>query len=234
MVDRWHDPDFAATWDQSASVGNPTRAEMLDILLTIVAREYRPGTAILDLGIGSGQVETLLFERLPAARVVGVDGAAAMLALARQRLAAVADRVTLVEHDFAAIATLRLPAERYGIAISSQALHHVPAETQRAVLRFVHDTLAPGGLFLHLERLRLDAANLPHIYAAMWERLEEASAVKSGWDPDRYLQRLRDKQDHVITLEEHLAWLRAAGFAAAACLHLHLDRAVLVGLKAAG
>src|SRR3712207_9433743 len=77
MADRWHDPDFAAAWDRGAAVGNPTRAEHLDILLSILEREYRPGTDILDLGIGSVQVEAALVERLPSARVLGVVGLAA-------------------------------------------------------------------------------------------------------------------------------------------------------------
>jgi SAM-dependent methyltransferase len=230
MVDRWHDPDFANAWDSSVAVGNPTRAEHLDILLAVLSGYYRPGATILDLGIGSGQVEELLFERLPDARVVGVDGSAAMLALARQRLQPVADRCTFIQHDFADIDALRLPAPAYPIVISVQALHHAPHEQQRAVVHFAHDVLEAGGLFLLMERIMIDAARLPAVYAALWERLERVSDVKSGWDPARYLQRLRDKEDHVVALEEHLGWLRAAGFAAA-CVHLHLDRALLVGVK---
>ena len=91
------------------SVGNPARVEQLDILVSVLASSYRPGAAILDLGIGSGQVEARLFARLPEARVVGVDGSAAMLALARTRLAPVADRCVLIEHDFADIDRLGLP-----------------------------------------------------------------------------------------------------------------------------
>ena len=232
MVDRWHDPDFATAWDRGAAVGNPIRAEHLDILLSILEREYRPGTAILDLGIGSGQVEAALFERLPDARVVGVDGSAAMIALAHERLRPYADHTTIVKHDFVDIAGLQLPPHEYGIVISVQALHHIPHEHQRPVIQYAHDVLPAGGLFLLMERVLIDAEHLPHVYAALWERLERVADVKSGWDPVRYLQRLRDKADHVAALEDHLAWLRAAGFAAA-CLHLHLDRALLIGVKPA-
>jgi tRNA (cmo5U34)-methyltransferase len=231
MADRWHDPEFAAAWDRVASAGHPLRAEQLDLLLTVVARHYRPGTAILDLGIGSGQVEALLFERLPGAEVVGVDGSAAMLALARERLATVADRCTLLQCDFAGLAGLRLPARAYGIVVSVQALHHVPHAVQRAAVRYAHAALAPGGLFLLMERIRLDAAPLAGVYAALWERLERVSGVAHDWNPARYLQRLAEGADHVAAVEDHLAWLREAGFAAA-CLDLRLDRALLAGVKA--
>ena len=215
MADRWHDPDFAVAWDRETAVGNPARAEHLDILLSVLAGHVRPDAAILDLGIGSGQVEMLLFERLPEARVVGVDGSAAMLALARERLTPFADRCALIERDFADIAGLRLPDQAYQAVISVQALHHAPHAQQRAVIRRAHDALEPGGLFLLMERVLIDAERLPGVYAAMWERQERGAAVKSGWDPARYLQRLHDKADHVASPEDHLGWLRAAGFAAA-------------------
>lgn len=230
MVDRWHDLDFAQRWDSTAQVGNPTRLEILDILVSIVAHVHQFGATILDLGIGSGRVEELLYARLPEARVVGVDGSPAMLALARERLAPVADRCLLVDHDFADIESLRLPPADYRLVISVQALHHAPVEQQRAVIKFAHDLLPAGGVFLLVERIALDAAQLGEIYGAMWERLERLATIKSGWDPAAYLQRLRDKADHVAPLEDHLNWLRKAGFAAA-CLHLHLDRALLVGVK---
>jgi SAM-dependent methyltransferase len=231
MADRWHDPDFAAAWDRETAVGKPARAEHLDILLSVLAGHVRPDAAILDLGVGSGRVEALLFERLPTARIVGVDGSAAMLALARARLAPVGDRCALIECDFAAIDRLRLPHQAFEAVISVQALHHAPHAQQRAVIRRAHAALAPGGLFLLMERVLIDAERLPGVYATLWERQERGAHVKSGWDPARYLQRLRDKADHVASPDDLLAWLRAAGFAAA-CLDLRLDRALFAGVKA--
>ena len=99
------------------------------------------------------------------------------------------------------------------------------------MIRRAYDVLETGGLFLLMERVQIDAERLTGVYAAMWERLERVADVKSGWDPERYLQRLRDKADHVATLDDHLAWLRETGFAAA-CLDLRLDRALFVGVKA--
>ena len=38
------------------------------------------------------------------------------------------------------------------------------------------------------------------------------------------------KEDCPASLEEHLSWLRQVGFEAT-CLHLHLNRAVIAGVK---
>jgi ubiquinone/menaquinone biosynthesis C-methylase UbiE len=230
--DDWENPDFVRHWDAVVSAANPSRVEQLDTLAAIVARAYVPGTCILDLGIGSGLVEPLLFARVPDARIVGVDQSEAMIALAGQRLAPYADRCQIVRHDLVAIQSLALPERTYSIAFSVQTLHHIPHEAQRAVYGYVARLLPPGGVFLHMERLALDAEPLASVIAPAWEALENRTETKSGGSGEDFLARLSHKSEYAATLEQHLAWLREAGFAAI-CLHLQLNRALMVGVKPA-
>jgi hypothetical protein len=46
------------------------------------------------------------------------------------------------------------------------------------------------------------------------------------------LARLSHKNEYAATLEQHLAWMREAGFAAT-CLHLQLNRALMAGVTPA-
>ena len=46
-----------------------------------------PGTTLVDLGCGPGNISLLLADRWPAAKVLGLDGAPRMLAVALERLA---------------------------------------------------------------------------------------------------------------------------------------------------
>ena len=230
-MDRWNDSDFAIQWDQTSLQGNPTRVEQLDILISLIADIYRQGSTLLDLGIGSGLVEEQLFARVAGVEVVGVDASPAMLDLAKQRLAAFEDRCTLIQHDFAGITELALPAKPYQIVMSVQALHHLPHQEQRAVVRSVADLLPSGGVFLLMDRVALDADHFAALYRAMWRRLERVSKVKSGWSEDYFLERLTQKGDHVASLEEQMTWLREAEFSAVTCLHLHLNRALVAAVK---
>ncbi|HEX3270178.1 MAG TPA: class I SAM-dependent methyltransferase [Ktedonobacterales bacterium] len=230
--DEWENPEFAQHWDAVVSAANPSRAEQLDILAAVVERVYAPGTRILDLGLGSGLVELALFNCVPEAQVVGVEQSEAMIALARQRLAPYADRCQIVRHDLASIETLALPEQTYSVAFSVQTLHHIPHEAQRAVYGFVARLLPPGGIFLHMERVALDAEAFADVIPPAWEALESRAEVKSGGTAEDFLARLRHKSEYAAMLEQHLAWLRAAGFAAT-CLHLQLNRALMVGVKPA-
>src|SRR5436190_835524 len=104
MRDEWENPNFAIEWDQTNLQHNPARTEQLDMLIALLTDIYQEGTTILDLGIGSGLIENQLFTSLPNASVVGVDSSAAMLSLAKQRLAAFAQQCTFIQHDFSDIA----------------------------------------------------------------------------------------------------------------------------------
>jgi len=228
VADDWLNPDFARKWDGGAEVGNPARALQLDLVTALVAAEYRPGSTILDLGAGSGQVEAMLLEARPDARIVAVDASPAMLEIAKERLAKAGDRVTLIEGDFAEPERIALPPHDYGIALLIQTLHHVPDDRKRRVFAMVARTLSPGGLLIVVDRLTLADDALRSVHGSMWSWLERRAGIKSGWSADDLFRRIARKEDHTASLEAHLAMLREAGFTAA-CLQLELNRAVLVG-----
>jgi trans-aconitate 2-methyltransferase len=77
------------------------------------------GETVLDAGCGSGGVTRLLLERLPAGRVVGVDGSQAMIDEARANLEPFADRVDLWVADL-----LELHLEEPVDAVFSNATFH--------------------------------------------------------------------------------------------------------------
>jgi tRNA (cmo5U34)-methyltransferase len=231
VADDWLNPDFARNWDADAEVGNPARAFQLDLVAALVASEYRPGSTILDLGAGSGQMEAMLLRARPDAQIVAVDSSPAMLAIARQRLASAGDRVTFADGDFAEPERIVLPRRDYGIALLIQTLHHVTDDRKRRVFGLLARTLSPGGLLILVDRLTIGDEALRSVQGSMWTWLERRATHKSGWSADDLFQRMDRKEDHTTTLEAHLAMLREVGFTAA-CLQLELNRAVLVGRRA--
>ena len=230
MNNEWENQDFAIQWDQMALQISPTRAESLDLLVWLLEETYQEGATILDLGIGSGLVEALLFERLPQALVVGVDSSSVMLGLAAQRLVPFKEHCLLINHDFSEIESLVLPERSCQIVISVQSLHHLPHHKKQAIYQFVADLLEPAGLFLLVDKISLDVDHFADLYHAMWKRLELKSSTKSSISLDDFLLRLQDKEDHPASLQEHLHWLSLAGLSAT-CLHLHLHRALIAGVK---
>lgn len=227
MRDAWEDARFAAEWDAGAAHGNPSRADQMRLLAHLVVRLHG-GRPVLDVGGGSGLLEEEVCARLPEARFVLVDGSRPMLELARRRLAR--ERVALIEADFAAFTRLPLAAAPFRLAVSMQALHHVPDELKLAVARRVHDLLEPGGFFLWGDRLAIAEPGLRPAYAATWEHWDGTAARPSGAGAEEFFARYSDKEDFPASLDRHLELLRRAGFEAA-CLQLYLNRAIFAGRK---
>ena len=101
----------------------------------------RDGQRVLDLGCGTGLLAAALAERC---RVTGVDPAAAMLDVARQR--AGGDRVTWVEGD---ARTIRLGEVFDFVVMTGHAFQVFLTDAdQRAVCETIAAHLAPGGTFI--------------------------------------------------------------------------------------
>lgn len=97
-----------------------------------------PARRVLELGVGTGNLTSLLLAR--GADVWGIDYSAEMLNLARAK----APRATLAQADLLEA----FPAEfdrRYDVAVSTYVFHEFPLETKLAILSRLFDQfLAPG------------------------------------------------------------------------------------------
>ncbi len=113
--------------------------------------ELRTGT-VLDLGCGPGDIVLRLASRHPGLVVHGVDGSAAMLHFASERLhelPALGGRVQFVEGLLPG-ATLPLPA--YDAVISNSLLHHL--HDPSVFWRVLRETGRPGAAVLVMDLFR--------------------------------------------------------------------------------
>jgi trans-aconitate 2-methyltransferase len=122
-------------WDAAAysRLSTPQTAMGRDVLARL---ELAGDETVLDAGCGSGNVTELLVDRLPAGRVIAVDGPPSMVREARERLP---DRVDVREADL-----LELELEEPVDAILSTATFHWILDHDRLFAR-LHAALKPGG-----------------------------------------------------------------------------------------
>jgi len=228
----WLDTERTSKWDRDPVAGNPVRIEQLDLLLSLIADHYIPGSTILDIGSGSGLVEKELFLRLPKALVVGVVYSPAMMAMAEKRLAAKKLQFVTVRHDLCNIESAKLPEGNYPIAFSVQTIHNLPREKQPHVMSWIYKVLASPGLFFFLDRVAVPGAELFSCYQSIWKKQNAVYSAsidegESFLEHERYLEK---EGDSPLRLEEYMRILADVGFAAGV-LDVRGNRALIACVK---
>jgi ubiquinone/menaquinone biosynthesis C-methylase UbiE len=139
-----------------------------DVIDALAARtRIGPSTTVVDVGTGTGFVAAGLAGRTD--RVLGVDNSPAMLAVARDNLAALdATNVVTVQGDLDA---LPLADDSADVAVANMVLHHAPDPA--AMLAEMARVVRPGG------RIAITDA-VEHSYE--WMRTEQAD-IWLGFSP---------------------------------------------------
>jgi len=102
-----------------------------------------PGHAVLDVGCGTGTLALMAKQREPSARVVGLDGDPAVLAIAQRKIARAGADVELKE-GLADSPAAFAPAS-FDRVLTSLVLHHLTTEQKRRALSVIRAWLRPGG-----------------------------------------------------------------------------------------
>lgn len=140
----------AAGWDERLP---PDLADQLDRLLASFAPELAAAGRILEIGSGTGWLAAALRPRAPAARLLCIDFARAMLAAARQRSPAAA---------FIQAEAERLPvrAAAVDVVLCHNSFPHF-ADRGRALAE-IGRVLRPAGHLLIVHNLARSAVNAIH------------------------------------------------------------------------
>ncbi len=236
-VDAYDLPERVARYDADMAVMHPNRAKMIQVALEVLDLEADAGLNALDLGAGTGYFSAKFLEAFPASRVHALDGAQAMLDLARERLGQQGSEVTFHVGDFRDLRTIA-GGEKFDVVFSSYALHHLTLDDKTAVVRDAASLLRAGGWFLNADII---VAETP----AVEERIQdirvcgilERAAGRDRRFADRetarrYLDEMEAAEgDRPATLREDLQALRAAGLEDVAVFWLEYREAVSGGRK---
>jgi len=127
-LQRIPEPELMDEPEQAAAYAEADFAEAHSRIIATFERffpQVEVAGPVLDLGCGPGDIGFRFAARFPGCEVTGVDGAGAMIALARQRKAADADvgpRLNFIE---GLLPGAPIPGLAYAAIISNSLLHHL-------------------------------------------------------------------------------------------------------------
>jgi trans-aconitate 2-methyltransferase len=198
MADQFKEPmnTGAREWDAETydAVSDPQFEWGMEVLERL---ELRGDEAAVDAGCGTGRITAELADRLPQGRVIAVDGSAAMVEKARERLG---ERTDYLVSD---LVELELP-EPVDLVFSTATLHWIPDHD--ALFRQLRAVLKPGGLLV------AQCGGLGNV-------AEHTRAIAAVAADPKYGQHLTGAKApwNFASPEETEARLQAAGFAEARC-----------------
>jgi SAM-dependent methyltransferase len=245
---RWLD-----RWDRQQEMYIADREERFAVIADLVeAAADRPDPLVVDLGCGPGSLAARLVDRLPRARVVGIDADPLLLGMAH---AGYGDRARLrfVEGDLRTTGwAARLELERAPDAlVSTTALHWMNRRQFGRLVVDAAELLRPGGVFVNGDHLfdgdlqpRLDElmaavragrerrvrAGGDEEWKAWWSAVESAPEL-AELVAARDASGVEHAKSDVPTYAEQVAMLRAARFAEVGTVWQCGDDRVVVAIK---
>ncbi len=177
---------------------------------------------VLDLGAGTGLMSGAVLEAFPVAQLVLLDGAAAMLAEARERLPE--RSITTLEAD------LRdpLPAGPFDAVVSALAIHHLEDADKRRLFDRIGRVLRPGGVFVNAEHVGGPTPWLERTYRELWR---EACRAAGASEAEIGAAEGRMETDRLSDVHSQLGWMAEAGLEQCDCFFKRLHFAVLAGWR---
>jgi tRNA (cmo5U34)-methyltransferase len=226
------------TYDADMELMHPNRSKMVQIALEVLPISRTTALRAIDLGMGTGYFSERFLEEFPNSRVLGIDGAPAMIELAKARLKSFKSRVEFVTGDFRKLQELAPDAGTVDIVFSAYALHHLSRSDKETVLQQVVELLVPGGWFINADLIVADSpeqeGRLQQIRIA--GIVERAGGADSRFADSaltrQFLEDLELKEaDQPLTLDEDLALLRNSGLKNVSAFWLEYRELVCGGEK---
>ena len=236
----WKSDALVAKYLDGVRGAIPLAAEQLDIMLRLLATREAGIARFLDLGCGDGILARAIFERFPSAQGVLSDFSEPMLGAAREKLAPLHGRYSLLCQDYGQpewAETVRLLGP-FDAVVSGFSIHHQPDARKREIYQEIFQLLTPGGWFVQIEHVA-PASELEHqlneeLFAENIWRQQQAQGGLATLDEVRHeFVRRPDQAANLLTpVERQCAWLREIGYVDVDCYLKIFELAVFAGRRA--
>ncbi|MBI5375683.1 MAG: class I SAM-dependent methyltransferase [Candidatus Schekmanbacteria bacterium] len=194
----------------------------------INAIPFKPDSSIsaLDIGIGTGAVTEKFFRKFANSQVTGIDLSLRMLGKAANRLRNNIDRVKLFRESVEGFEVNK----KYDCIYSNLVLHHLKTDEEKiSCYRKIYSSLNEGGFFVNgdiiLGKNNEENSELIKRWKDFLSRTF-GGPEEAQWWIDRHFE-----EDFPATVENHILWLKEAGFKNVKTYWTNLNFAVIGGLK---
>ncbi|WP_300366850.1 carboxy-S-adenosyl-L-methionine synthase CmoA [Hydrogenimonas sp.] len=200
------DEQVAAVFDDMIERSVPFYRENLDLIVQLLLRRIKPGMRIVDLGSSTGLLMIELARRCRVdAEFIGIDNAPAMIELARKKAQALDAAVAFVCEDLMAY-----DFSGSDIVIANYTLQFIRPVVRNNVVKKIHDSLKPGGMFVCSEKVLMEDKWLNKQIIDIYYDYKKVQGYS-----ETEIMRKREALENVLipyTIAENRSMLKEAGF----------------------
>jgi tRNA (cmo5U34)-methyltransferase len=239
MSTGWQESD-STTFLDLGRVFTPCRDEIEAAILRMIPARADERFWCIDVGTGDGWLSEKVLKRFEGAQVIALDGSAAMLERARERLAPFGKRADVRPfrlEDESWLATIPGAVRCF---VSALVLHHLEDAKKWTTFRSIFRRLEKGGALLVAD-IVAPASDAERAYVAeLWDaevrrQSQELTGSLAAFDRfdagDWNWYRYPDPGDIPARLADQLRWLEETGFEGAGAYWLKAGHAVFGGFR---
>jgi SAM-dependent methyltransferase len=238
-VDGWKREDLGKHYLDGVRSAIPLADYQLEVMLAIIEKFELKVKAFLDVGCGDGILGRAILSEYPTARGVFFDFSDTMIEAARQKAPKNSRKLFFVSEDFGKPSWVK-SVSGYGdfdVIVSGLSIHHQEDERKREIYEEIFTLLAPGGLFLNLERVASPSPFLQHLFEEFF--IDSLYKYHHSLDPtktreeialDHYNSPLREA-NILAPVDTQCSWLREIGFKEVDCYLKIFELALFGGMK---
>ncbi len=237
--DPWTEADSELFLDR-AEVWVPARAEMIDVLCSLVPADGDDTFAAVELGPGDGALARSLLLRFPHCQYLGLDGSAIMRARFSHDMESFSARADVQPFRLEQRDWRRQLPDPLRCVLASLVVHHLSDEDKRQIFRDLAQRIEPGGALLIGDIVQPATPEASRLYARHLDAAVKAKSLeltgnsesydefnKAGWNFFREPE--PDGGDRPAALWDQLNWLVEAGLTSVDCFWLRAGHAVFGG-----
>lgn len=225
------DASVASVFDDMLARSIPQYRVMRDAVTELASVYVQPNTWIVDLGCSRGESLAPLIERFgPANLYLGCDVSEPMLQAARERFEPISESRVCIERRDLRLAN-EYPDVEASVTLSILTLQFTPIEYRQQIVSRVYKHLCPGGIFIMVEKILGETAELDSRYVERYYAMKAAN----GYSADD-IERKRLSLEGVlvpVTADWNFQLLERAGFSQVGCFWRWMNFAGWLAIKAA-
>ena len=175
------------------------------ILQTVVDNMDDCAGEVLDIGIGTGNLEEFIFKKFPRARVIGIDTSAEFLNISKKKYGD--KQLQTIRAD---IKNFKINKNKFDFILSSLTIHHFEDSEKKKLFLNIYKTLKNGGSFINFDMVDPETTG---------QLIQLQDELFRGWGrlglTAKFIEKEKiemTKRDRLVKLSKQKEWLEKIGF----------------------